>query len=66
MEGLVAGPLAQALEAGRPRFNARFAVPPEQAGTAYRPLAADAVAAQLFCFKYAATVGSASKGARTE
>jgi len=41
-----------------PRFNARFGVPPEQAGTAYRRLAADAVAAQLFCFKYAATVGN--------
>lgn len=41
-----------------PRFNVRFAVPPQLAGTAYRPLHAGMPAAELFCFKYTATVGN--------
>lgn len=40
------------------RFNARFSVVPQLAGTAYRPLAPGVVAAELFCFKYRATVGN--------
>lgn len=40
------------------RFNARFYVFPQLAGTAYRPLAPGMVAAELFCFKYLATVAN--------
>jgi transposase len=46
------------LAAYLPRFNARFQVPPAQAGSAYRPLPADCVAAQLFCFKYTRVVAA--------
>lgn len=41
-----------------PRFNTRFYVFPQLAGSAYRPLAPGTVAAELFCFKYLATVGN--------
>lgn len=40
------------------RFNTRFWVLPQFAGTAYRPLAPGMVAAELFCFKYLATVAN--------
>jgi hypothetical protein len=46
------------LAAYLPRFNARFQVPPAQAGSAYRPLPADFVAAQVFCFKYTRVVAA--------
>jgi len=39
-----------------PRFNARFAVPPSQPGTAYRPLEPGACLAEVLCFKYQRTV----------
>lgn len=41
-----------------PRFNRRFYVFPQLCGTAYRPLARGMVAAELFCFKYLATVAN--------
>lgn len=41
-----------------PRFNARFAVLPQQCGTAYRPLADGVDPVQVFCFKHTATVGN--------
>ncbi|MBF6592242.1 MAG: ISNCY family transposase [Ktedonobacterales bacterium] len=43
-----------------PRFNAQFAVPPAQLGTAYRPLRADAhlPLERVCCFKYARTVAA--------
>jgi hypothetical protein len=34
------------------RYNERFAVPPAEAASAYRPLPADLRLEQLFCFKY--------------
>ena len=40
-----------------PRFNTQFAVPPAQAGSAYRPWAAQRGAQEVFCFKYLRTVG---------
>jgi hypothetical protein len=39
-----------------PRFNAQFAVPPAQVGTAYRPFPAGLAAEEVFCFKYGRTV----------
>ena len=45
----------QALAAFLPRFNARFAVPASQAGSAYRPAAGLDLAGML-CFKYQRTV----------
>lgn len=39
-----------------PRFNARFAVPPPQPGTAYRPLEPGVCLAGVLCFKYQRTV----------
>ena len=39
-----------------PRFNARFAVPAAQEGSAYRPLLAETRLEELFCFKYERTV----------
>lgn len=56
-----AGTLAEAnavLAAYLPRFNTRFEVPPAQAGSAYRPLPPDCVAAQIFCFKYTRVVAA--------
>jgi len=56
-----AGTLAEAnalLAAYLPRFNARFQVPAAQAGSAYRPLPADFVAAQVFCFQYTRVVAA--------
>lgn len=41
-----------------PRFNARFAVPAAQEGSAYRPLPPELVPEQVFCFKYRRTVGA--------
>jgi len=35
-----------------PRFNAQFAVPPAQVGTAYRPFPEGLAAEEVFCFKY--------------
>lgn len=48
-----AGPV---LEGYLPRFNAQFAVPPSQEGSAWRPLPADSHAEEIFCFKYGRTV----------
>jgi transposase len=42
----------QVLTSYVPRFNAQFAVPPAQEGTAYRPLQETLHAEDLFCFKY--------------
>ena len=39
-----------------PRFNARFAVPPSQPGSAYRPLEAGVRLQGILCFKYQRTV----------
>jgi hypothetical protein len=39
-----------------PRFNARFAVPPFQAGTACRPLEPEVCLEGILCFKYQRTV----------
>ncbi len=39
-----------------PRFNAQFAVPPAQVGTAYRPFQAGVKVEEVFCFKYVRTV----------
>ncbi|MBI4493682.1 MAG: ISNCY family transposase, partial [Chloroflexi bacterium] len=39
-----------------PRFDARFAVPAAQPGSAYRPRPAGLVPEQVFCFKYTRTV----------
>ncbi len=53
------GRLAQAntvLAAYLPRFNAQFAVPPAQVGTAYRPFQAGVKVEEVFCFKYVRTV----------
>jgi Winged helix-turn helix len=41
-----------------PQFNARFAVPPAQAESAYRPLPPDFRPERVFCFKYLRTVGA--------
>jgi transposase len=41
-----------------PRFNAQFAVPAAQAGSAYRPLAAGVDLEQMCCFKYERVVGA--------
>jgi hypothetical protein len=54
-----ASTLAQAntvLAAYLPRFNAQFAVPPAQVGTAYRPLQAGVKVEEVCCFKYVRTV----------
>ena len=54
-----ASTLAQAntvLAAYLPRFNAQFAVPPAQVGTAYRPWQAGVKVEEVFCFKYVRTV----------
>jgi hypothetical protein len=40
-----------------PRFNAQFAVPAAQAGSAYRPWPAPLKPEEVFCFKYLRTVG---------
>jgi transposase len=40
-----------------PRYNRRFAVAPQQAGTVYRRLSPDVTLEALFCFKYRRTVG---------
>jgi hypothetical protein len=51
--------LAQAnavLAAYLPRFNAQFAVPPAQVGTAYRPFPAGLKVEEVLCFKYVRTV----------
>ena len=40
-----------------PRFNAQFAVPAAQEGSAYRPWAAEPGAEEVFCFKYLRMVG---------
>lgn len=39
-----------------PRFNARFAVPPAQPGSAYRPITPDIRALDSLCFKYVRVV----------
>ncbi|MDP7240874.1 MAG: ISNCY family transposase, partial [Dehalococcoidia bacterium] len=39
-----------------PRFNARFAVPPSQPGSAYRPLEPGVCLEGVLCFKYQRTV----------
>jgi len=41
-----------------PRFNARFAVPAEQPGTAYRPLPQELALDRVCCFKYQRTVAA--------
>lgn len=41
-----------------PRFNARFAVPPKESGSAYRQLPASRRPEELFCFKYRRTVAA--------
>jgi hypothetical protein len=41
-----------------PRFNRKFAVPPAEVGSAYRPVPADLVWDEVFCFKYYRTVGA--------
>jgi hypothetical protein len=41
-----------------PRFNARFAVPAAQPGSAYRPLPPELDPEGVFCFKYARVVGA--------
>ena len=41
-----------------PQFNRKFAVPPAQGGSAYRPVPADLVLDEVFCFKYYRTVGA--------
>ncbi len=41
-----------------PQFNARFRVPPAQAGSAYRPLPAGCDPGRVFCFKYLRTVAA--------
>ena len=46
----------QVLETFLPRFNARFACPAAQAGSAYRSWPADQRREDLFCFKYSRTV----------
>jgi len=46
----------QVLQAYLPKFNERFAVPPAQEGSAYRPLPANSRLEDLFCFKYERTV----------
>jgi hypothetical protein len=46
------------LAAFLPRYNARFAVPPAVAGSAYRPVPAGLRREQLFCFKYERTVAA--------
>jgi transposase len=48
----------QVLMSYLPRFNAQFAVPPTQEGSAYRPLQETLQAEDLFCFKYARTVAA--------
>jgi transposase len=40
-----------------PRFNARFAVPAAEAGSAYRPLEPSVPLETIFCFKYQRPVG---------
>jgi hypothetical protein len=44
------------VQAYLPRFNAQFAVPPAQVGTAYRPFPEGLAAEEVFCFKYGRTV----------
>jgi hypothetical protein len=46
----------QTLGAFLPRFTARFRVPASEAGSAYRPLAANVRSETVFCFKYRRTV----------
>jgi transposase len=41
-----------------PSFNARFAVPPAQPGSAYRPLPPDLALETVLCFKYLRVVGA--------
>jgi hypothetical protein len=41
-----------------PRFNAQFAVPAAQAGTAYRPLPAIFKPEEVYCFKYERVVAA--------
>lgn len=41
-----------------PRFNARFAVPAAQPGSAYRPLPVDLEIASVLCFKHQRTVAA--------
>ena len=47
----------QVLWAFLPRFNARFAVPPAQPGSAYRPVEPGLCLEGVLCFKYQRTVG---------
>jgi hypothetical protein len=46
------------LKAFLPRFNRKFAVPAAEEGLAYRPIPADLVLDEVFCFKYYRTVGA--------
>jgi hypothetical protein len=46
------------LKAFLPRFNRKFAVPAAEEGLAYRPVPADLVLDEVFCFKYYRTVGA--------
>ena len=46
------------LSAYLPSFNARFALPPAQPGSAYRPWPADLQPEQVFCFKHRRTVAN--------
>ena len=46
------------LAAYLPRFNAQFAVPAADDGSAYRPLPAQLNAEEVFCFKYERTVAA--------
>jgi len=48
----------QVLASYVPRFNARFAVPPAQEGSAYRPVQDTLSVEQVFCFKYPRTVAA--------
>ena len=48
----------QVLEDFLPQFNARFAVPPAQPGSAYQPLPGGLVLEQIVCFKYLRVVAA--------
>jgi len=46
------------LKAFLPRFNRKFAVPPAEEGSAYRPIPTDLALEEIFCFKYDRIVGA--------
>jgi transposase len=57
-EALTLADAQRVLESYLPRFNERFMVPAAQPGSAYRPVPADFVAEEVFCFKYGRTVAA--------